>query len=979
MSHVKSFFRIGRTYASWSWPARLMAIGCILVALYAGIGFLLLPPLIKSRLVKAIADRTGRHVELGELQVNPFALSTTMQKFEMQERDGNRFIGFDELYVNFQVSSLFRRTYTFAQLYLTAPYVCIKILKDKTFNFQDLLAVNKEKSTRQQGTMVPLLIQQLIVDRGQTIFEDHSRTTPLKAQINAVSFSLKNFTTQPNREGLYEFEATTDQGEALKYRGNISMSPRYSKGSLELSGIKLRGLLWSYLQEQLNFEIAGGELDISGNYEFDGTGEKPRMLVQNGNINVRSLTVVQKDDKEEVISLPSLTMSGADIDYEKRQLTVARIQSNSSKISGRRNADGSISLLTMFQPKSIEGSGEVQSQKQEKSNIWHVAIGTIEIADYAFHMEDRSTKPTAHLEVSPLNMKLEDVQIGAPGSAHIELQAGLNQTGTIRVAGKVAFDSLASELDMQLSKVALRPFQPYVNQFAKLVIEDGAVSMDGHVSYSPSAGSSGIGFLGNIAIESARVTDPVLEEDILRCERLNFEEVKYQNNPDLLSMKEIVARGLYTRIIVGPDRTTNIQQILVKDDQAPVNQGSQQTGGTQLPIRIDQVSVIDSSMNFADLSLTPRFATGIQNLNGTVKGLSSEQLARADIDLKGQVDKYAPVFIQGKINPLSDQAFTDIVMNFQGIDLTTFSPYSGRFAGYKIEKGKLTLELHYKLSEKILIGENHVVMDQFTLGERVEGPDATKLPVRLAIAILKDSRGVIDINLPVRGDLNDPEFSLAPLILKAFVGLIVKAATAPFKMLGALVGGEGEELGFISFAPGSSSLSQEQQEKLAKLAKALGNRPQLTLDLRGTAVEVADRLALAERAVMARVRVQATTPSEGTLTEDEQKRLLKLYRETFKKEDPRDLVSPTDEKGAKLPRDVYKTAVAEASRRRLVENYPISDDDLRILAHERAASVKDYMIHLGSIGEPRIFLLDADIKATASNGEIRMPLTLNAR
>ncbi|TVM00898.1 MAG: hypothetical protein CV087_11440, partial [Candidatus Brocadia sp. WS118] len=519
MFHVKSFFRIGRTYASWSWPARITAIGCILVALYAGIGFLLLPPLIKPRLIRTLTDRTGRHVELGKLQVNPFALSTTMRKFEMHEPDGNRFIGFDELYVNFQVSSLFRRTYTFARLHMTAPYVCVKILKDKTFNFQDILVVNKEKSTVQQGTMVPLLIQHLIVDRGQTIFEDHSRTTPFKAQINAVSFSLKNFTTQPNREGLYEFEATTDQGEALKYRGNISVSPRYSKGSLELSGIKLRSL-WSYLQEQLNFEIAGGELDISGNYEFDGTGEKPRILVQSGNINVRSLTVVQKDDKEEVISLPSLTMSGADIDYEKRQLTVASIQSDSSKINVIRNEDGSISLLTMFKPKQVEGSEQAQSQEQEKSDTWHVTIGKIEIADYAFHMEDRSTKPSAHLEVSPVNMKLKDVQIGTPGTAHIELQAGLNQTGTIRVAGKVAFDSLASELDMQLSKVALRPFQPYVNQFAKLVIEDGAVSMDGHVSYSPSAGSFGIGFLGNIAIESARVTDPVLEEDILRCERL---------------------------------------------------------------------------------------------------------------------------------------------------------------------------------------------------------------------------------------------------------------------------------------------------------------------------------------------------------------------------------------------------------------------------------------------------------------------------
>lgn len=184
---------------------------------------------------------------------------------------------------------------------------------------------------------------------------------------------------------------------------------------------------------------------------------------------------------------------------------------------------------------------------------------------------------------------------------------------------------------------------------------------------------------------------------------------------------------------------------------------------------------------------------GIQSLNGTVKGLSSEQIAHAVIDVKGQVDKYAPVFIYGKINPLSEQAYTDITLNFQGIELTTFSPYSGKFAGYTIEKGMLALELNYRLSQKILKGENHIVMDQFTLGENVESPDATKLPVRLAIAILKDSRGVIDIDLPVRG--------------------------------------EGEELSFVSFAPGSNSLSQEQQSKLAKLAKALGDRPQLRLDV----------------------------------------------------------------------------------------------------------------------------------------------------
>lgn len=976
MSRLKSFFRIGRTFALWSWPARITAIVGILIAFYAAAGFFVLPPLIKTRLVRALSERTGRSVELGKLHINPFALSTTLQNFALCERDGNRFTGFDELYLNFQASSLFHRAYTFAQLHLTAPYGCIRILQDRTFNFQDLLPSSKEKDKNQQGTPVPLQIHRLIVDHGQVMFEDYSRKTPYKAQVNDVSVSLLNFTTKPNREGQYEFEATAGQGQALKYRGNVSMSPLYSKGKIELSGIRLRNL-WSYLQDQLHFEITDGQLDISGNYEFDATGEKPNMLVQQGKITVRSLAVVQKETKEEVLAVQHVTVNGADIDYGKRLIKIEGIQSDSAKINGVRDEKGGINLLRLFQPKPAEGQDKARPD-EKKSDTWRMSVSKFEIADYAVHMKDYSTQPAANLDVSPVNMKLEDLQIGTPGTARIELQAGVNQTGMIAIAGKGSFDSPAAEIDVQLSKVVLQPFQPYVKQYTVLEIEDGALSVNGHLNYAQSGGSPALDFRGDVAIESARARDPVLAEDMLRWERLDLKQVQYQNHPASLTIREIIAGGLYAHIIIGPDRTANVQHILVSAEPSPGKPRSQQTAGSRLPIRIDQVTVADSAMNFADLSLTPRFATGIHNLNGTIKGLSSEQLAHADIDLKGQVDKYAPVVIQGKINPLSEEAFTDIIMNFQGIELTTFSPYSGKFAGYTIEKGKLSLELHYKLSEKLLIGENHIIMDQFTLGEKVGGPDATKLPVRLAIAILKDSRGVIDIDLPVRGDLNDPEFRLGPLILNALVNLIVKAATSPFKMLGALVGGEGEEMDFVSFAPGSGSLSPDQQAKLGKLAKALGSRPQLTLELRGTATEAADRQALAGRAVMARIRMQGND-QEGTLSEDEQKRLYKLYRETFQKEDPRDLVSPLDEKGQKLPRHLYKTAVAEASRKRLIESYPVSDDDLRILARERAGAVKDYMIQQGGIAASRIFLLDVDIKAPPSNGDIRMPLALDAR
>ncbi len=977
MSYAKSFFRAGRNFTAWSWPAHVVIIGSFLIALYTGVGFFVLPPLVKTRLIEKLSAYTGRNVELGELCINPFALSTTLRGFTLHERNGERFMSFDELYINFQTSSIFRWAYTFSEVQMTAPYSSIRRLKDGTFNFHDLLPSASEKSGAQQGAPVPLLIQHLVVNRAQMVFEDYTRPTPYKEQIAALSFSLKNFTTRPNREGLYEFEATTKEGATLKYRGNISMVPMHSKGSLELTGVKLRKL-WAYVQDQLNFEITSGELDISGTYEFDITEGRPELRLQNNSVTVRSLSVLGKEDGEEAITLPHLSFSGTELDYQKHEMKIALIQSDSAKIRGMLDKDGNFSLQKMFKPKTTNGPQATHPSNQSESAGWQISINKIEIGDYALHTKDQTTTPATELDLSPVNLKIDDVKIGGTGAAHIELQAGLNQTGTIKITGKVSPDPLTAELDVQISKVALPPFDPYVKKYTQLDINDGDMALNGHLNFSRSGAEQQIDFGGDIWIESARVLDSVLSEDFVRWERLDLKQVKYNNNPPFLSIHEIVARGLYTRIIIGPDRTSNVQHIFIKDKKPLAEAKRQQANGNQLPIRIDQVNIIDSSMNFTDLSLKPNFTAAIQDLNGTVKGLSSEQLAHADIDVKGQVDKYAPVVILGKINPLSEQAYTDITMNFHGIELTTFSPYSGKFAGYIIEKGKLSLELHYKLSQKIMIGENHIVLDQFTLGEKVESPDATNLPVRLAIAILKDSRGVIDLNIPVRGDLNDPQFRLAPLIIKAFVNLIAKAATAPFKMLGALVGGEGEELDFVIFTPGSNALSQEQQSKLAKIAKALGERPQLILNLRGIAVESVDRYALAERAILTRIRTQRNTPVEGPLAEDEQKRLLKLYREMFKKEDPYDLIPPTEKTGAKIPKDVRKAGVVDAARKKLIEKYPIPEGDLRTLAQERAAVIKDYMVQQGGLAEPRIFLLGVDTNASATDQEIKMPLALDA-
>src|SRR6185503_16293034 len=303
-----------------------------------------------------------------------------------------------------------------------------------------------------------------------------------------------------------------------------------------------------------------------------------------------------------------------------------------------------------------------------------------------------------------------------------------------------------------------------------------------------------------------------------------------------------------------PDQTVNVKQVLTP--AAGQSQGAEQTpaaaskavGPTDspLPMSIGTVRIAGGSANFADFWIQPNYAVSLAGLEGTITGLDSKPGSRAQVKLDGNVDKYAPAKITGEMNILSQSAFSDITVSLKGVELSTVTPYSGRFAGYKIEKGKLTVDVNYLVENRQLKAGQHFVVDQLELGERVESPDAVHLPLKLAVALMKDRNGVIDIDLPMSGSLDDPQFRMGPLIWKAFLGLLTKAATAPFALLGSLFGG-GEEMNLIEFDAGTSALDAAAQERLASISKALTERPALQLEVPTTYSPELDGTAIAQR------------------------------------------------------------------------------------------------------------------------------------
>lgn len=408
-----------------------------------------------------------------------------------------------------------------------------------------------------------------------------------------------------------------------------------------------------------------------------------------------------------------------------------------------------------------------------------------------------------------------------------------------------------------------------------------------------------------------------------------------------------------------------------------------------LPISIQRIDITDGSARYSDQWIQPHFTLDIGALSGAVERIAATANSRARFTLDGKVDRYAPFRVAGEVNFFAPAAYSDVTMSFKGVDLTTATPYSGHFAGYKIKEGKITADVKYHVENRQLSANPHFVIDQLELGDRVDSPDAVKLPIKLALVLLKDRHGVIDLGLPVSGSLDDPKFSVGLLIWKAFINVIEKAATAPFALIGRMFGG-GEQIKEIDFDPGSSSLDVQARQRLAVVAKALAERTSLRLDVPSSFAPDLDRSALGKELV--RQRLLALKRSELAAHHH--------YDDTVDAstlDDPREhfrllLAEYRTEMGssAALPEDLRAVATSKKSRSTeppsaaamieletaLAAHVTVSDTDLQSLGQRRARAVQDAVLAAGGIDPSRLFILAAS--ATAPHGA-RVQLELGLR
>ncbi|MDO6567354.1 DUF748 domain-containing protein [Alteromonas sp. 1_MG-2023] len=523
------------------------------------------------------------------------------------------------------------------------------------------------------------------------------------------------------------------------------------------------------------------------------------------------------------------------------------------------------------------------SAEDDKSD-WRVTLQGFALNDGDILIQEGMVSDGVNWRVFPLNLTtgVMDSTLTTPIDYAIDMKLGgslvqsspANLSDTSSIAPPASSISskgiiLANEQSVSgtidISQFGLSQLQPYVEQYLNLALEDGSAALSG--SFEADSDSK-IVFDGQANIASLTIIDGLKQEPLLQWTDLQAEGISYNSTASTLSLQKITLDKPYAKLLIAQDKQTNFSNIVVEQtastsntsesaqsDAEPDSDSGSQTEAhstsaeetSELVIRIQEIVFNDGSAYFADNSLRPRFASGIESLNGTITKLSSNADTAADVDIKGKIDGYAPVALYGSVNPLIEDIFLDLTFTVEGAELTSVNPYSGTYMGHFIDKGLLSLDIQYSLENNQLAGNNHVVIDQLTLGRKTDSDQALSLPLGLAIALLEDSNGVIDLGLEVSGDLDSPTFGFGSIILKAIGNLITKAVTAPFSLLANLVGSDDDELNEVEFAHGSSQLTDAASSKLATLADALTKRPGLRVNIEGTVDEVPDAYELAEQ------------------------------------------------------------------------------------------------------------------------------------
>jgi uncharacterized protein involved in outer membrane biogenesis len=950
----------------------------VFFVLFTVIGFFVIPPIVKPYLLETISKTLNRQVSLSELTLNPYTLTVTLRGFEIKEpKNDKTFVSFDELVVNLDIRSIFRRAPVIEEFIIRKPYVHLVRNKDKTYNFSDLLALMKEEPKEEKKEPPVFSVNNIIIENGSVDFVDSPfDTTHTVREMNIAIPFVSNIPEYIDTYVQPRFAAAINGDPySLEGKTKIFKDTHETIFNILIEDFDIPFYL-SYIPHELNISVPSGKLDVQSTVTFSMSPDKHPVISVAGNVSLRDFAL-QDRKKNAIAGLKRLDVVMTSVEPLQSKFHFAKIALESPEVNVRRAKDGTVNLLTLAPPEKEESKpAKAEAKAEEKP------LPTLILDDFDL----RSGKITYRDEVppEPINSLIQDITIKAEKLSTVKDSQGklsfsmdLNKgKGAVAVAGPIGFNPIFANLDVDLRRVRIRPFQEYFTEYFRVNFTDGDISAKGTFSASKAPEKEvTVKYDGNFLLARVATVDKVNGDDFIKFKSLFMNSLSAGYNPLFVRIKDIALADLYARIIVNEDGTLNVKNVAKpeaaegeetvetkaapppKEEEAQPEEKKEYLGDILAKnIEINRITLQNGTIVFDDRKIKPNFSSTLTELTGRVTGVTSITTKPADVDIRGKIGRQIPMEITGKVYPFKDNLFVDLKASLRDFNLSPLTPYSGTYAGYKIEKGSLSFDLKYLISGMKLDAENKVVIDQLTLGDRVESPQATKLPVGLAITLLRDNEGKINLDIPLTGRIDDPEFSVWRIVVQVIVNILTKVATAPFALLGSLFGG-GEELSYIEFDQGSTNLSEPNMKKIETLVKALKAKPALKLDVVGGVDLERDREGLIQYQFQKKLKTQklnelvrkgekVESVDEITIEKQEYDRYLKRAYSAEKFPKPRNIVGM--EKG--LPN--------EEMEKLMMTHIVVKEDDLRLLAMKRAETVSEALRGKGEFESGRVFVLE---------------------
>ena len=889
----------------------------------------------------------------GQLQLDDFALATP---------DGARILELGHAGAALDDVEPLLSRYRLGAVQLDKPDLHYTLTSGGHSNFDALTGGASAKPATPAAPATEVRIAALALQGGRFEYADASARKPATLALENIHGTLRGLSTVAAPPAALDIAATLDGG-SLAMNGKLDVANSRYDGRLRLQGVGLAPLL-PLAPPLLNADLAKGTLDAGGQLQADW-GKAFNLTLQTATATVNELVLQQ--DKRTPLAWQSLEARITRFDLASSTAQLDQVTLHGLRVEARRLHDGGVDLADLLRSEPSHGP-------RKPSPGWRWSVARVRIDGTLALTDPRIAGRRGRTELKLAHAAIDGLSDDMRKPLQLALDGGIGR-GVLRVEGKLRPQPLEADLRVRTTRLDIAPLQSLATVPLNVTLTSALLSADGRVRYRDHRPQALLDWRGRVTLGNVRVQDKLTGDDFLRWNSLNASGLDVRLGGDVphVTVAGLALDDFYARVIINANGRTNLQDVVANPAAAPVSvtqaqqapvppapapkpQAAPALAGTATApaadIRIGRIALARGHLNYTDDFIKPNYTANITGLAGQVGAFGTAGGPPAELNLQGQLDDNAPVDITGTINPLAPTAALDVKGKADGVELTHLSPYSGKYTGYPITKGRLTMDVHYQLDNGKLNADNHIFITQLTFGDAIQGPGISHLPVKLAVALLKDADGNIDVNVPVSGSLDDPQFSVGGLIWHAFLNLIGRAVTSPFRLIAAAMGGGGkqQDLGYVEFAPGSAVLDAKAQDKLAQIVKILQQKTSLKLDIIGRIDPKFDESGL--RKVMADdlVRQEAGEGADLAKLAPEQydKYLKKAYKHAkFPK--PRDAIGLT------------KSQPPDVMRKLLETNMPVDADALRHLAERRADAVRAWL--RGKLDDSRVFVLAPKLDA----------------